>query len=154
MNFTVLDRDHYIDQLQSIHGLRDALELNQNDYRTLLDRLTGSDSARYMTPEQREHVITYLKVHKALDEAIASAEEARAVLNKSYTQTPHTMLKTILLDGKFEASMHASIEDVIATMRNLHGDSVKLTGIKETRMGNKTVLELAFERPAVFLLAS
>ncbi len=154
MNFTVLDRDHYIDQLQSIHGLRDALNLDQNDYRDLLDRLTGSNSARYMTPEQREHVITYLKVHKALDDAIASAEEARAVLNNSYSQASHTMLKTILLDGKFEASMHASIEDVISTMRSLHGDSVKLTGIKETRMGTKTVLELAFERPAVFLLAS
>ncbi len=154
MNFTVLDRDHYIDQLQSIHGLRDALDLNQNDYRNLLDRLTGSNSARYMTAEQRDHVITYLKVHKALDEAIASAEVARDVLNNSYAQTSNTMLKTILLDGKFEASMHASIEDVIATMRNLHGDVVKLTGVKETRMGSKTVLELAFERPAVFLLAS
>jgi len=155
MNFTILNRDHYIDQLQNIHGLRDALDLEPKDYRQLLERLTGSNSARYMTPEQRDHVITFLKVHKALDEAIESAEEARDTLNKNYAQTPNTtMQKTILLDGKFEASMHASIEDVISTMRNLHGKNVKLTGISETRMGDKTILELAFERPAVFLLAS
>lgn len=155
MDVTVLNRDHYIDQLQHIHGLRDALQLEPNDYRHLLERLTGSNSARYMTPEQRDHVITFLKVHKALDDAIVSAEEARATLNESYTQTPNTtMQKTILLDGKFEASMHASIEDVINTMRNLHGKDVKLIGIGETRREGKTILELAFERPAVFLLAS
>ncbi|MCA9839218.1 MAG: hypothetical protein KC422_20065 [Trueperaceae bacterium] len=155
MNISVLDRDHYVDQLQTIHALRDALELSPQDYRQLLERLTGSSSARYMTPGQRDHVITFLKVHKALDDAIALAEEARSVLNESYIQSSEGhMPKTILLDGKVEATMSASLEDVIATMRTLHGHEVKLTGIEEKRSGSGTRLELSFERPAVFLLAS
>ncbi len=155
MSIQVLNHDYYLEQLQTIHALRDTLELPINDYRQLLERLTGSTSARYMTSEQRDHVITFLKVHKALDEAIAYAEEARATLNESYTQNPNScMQKTIRLDGKFEASMHASIEDIIMTMRTIHGPDVKLTGIQETRRGNKTLLNLAFERPAILLLAS
>jgi hypothetical protein len=155
MNIKVLDRDHYLDQLQTIHALRDALNLNPDEYRKLLTRLTGSSSARYMTPAQRDHVITFLKVHKALDDAIALAEDARMILNESYTQSPNGhMPKTLLLDGQTEATMNASLEDVIATMRNLHGYEVKLTGIEEKRFGTETRLELSFERPAVFLLAS
>lgn len=155
MNIHSLDRDHYLEQLQTIHALRDVLELSPEDYRNLLMRLTGSSSARYMTPAQRNHVITFLKVHKALDDAIAFAEDARSILNESYSQSASGhMPKTILLDGQCEASMNASLEDVIATMRNLHGPEVKLTGVKEKRFAQETRLELHFERPAVFLLAS
>ena len=153
--FTVLDRNEYISQLQTIHGLRDALGLEPADYRDLLYRITGSSSAKYMTPEQRQRVITFMQVHRALDEAIDQAEIARDTLNRSYESSSlHTMEKLISLDGKREASMHASIEEVIETMRSVHGEGVKLAGACERRVGDKTVLELSFERPAVYLLAS
>jgi hypothetical protein len=151
---SVLDRDSYLEQLQSIHALRDQLGLSDQAYRDLLYRLTGSPSAKYMTPEQRQRVITFMSVHKALDEAIERAEEARATLNESYELNPaNIMEKIISVDGKREASMHASIEEVIATMRNIHGPEVRLSAVNERRLGNKTVLELFFERPSVFLLA-
>ena len=154
-SFTVLDRNEYISQLQTIHAMRDVLGLELNDYRDLLYRLTGSSSAKYMTPEQRQRVITFMRVHRALDEAIEQAEVARDTLNHSY-ESNHlgTMEKLISMDGKREASMHASIEDVIQTMRSVHGPDVKLAGASERRMGDKTVIELSFERPAVYLLAS
>lgn len=161
-NITVLDhnednhltRDHYIEQLQTIHGLRDALGLELSDYRDLLYRLTGSNSAKYMTAEQRQRVITFMQVHRALDEAIEQAEVARDVLNQSYeSNVNRSMEKVILLDGKPTASMHASIEEVIETMRRLHGE-VMLCGASERQVGDKTVLDLEFRRPAVYLLAS
>lgn len=149
-----LTRDYYIEQLQSIHALRDALGLELSDYRDLLYRLTGSNSAKYMTPEQRQRVITFMQVHRALDEAIEQAEVARDVLNQSYESNHNrSMEKVISLDGQRESSMHASIEEVIETMRTLHGD-VTLCGANERRVGDKTVLELEFRRPAVYLLAS
>ena len=154
-NVTVLDRDTYIEQLQTIHALRDKLGLSGDDYRELLHRLTGSRSAKYMTPAQRARVITFMLVHKSLDEAIQSAEEARYVLNKSYGVSPaNVMEKVIHLEGKREATMNASLEDVIETMRTLHGPDVRLSGVTERRSGGKTSLELTFERPAVYLLAS
>lgn len=154
-NVTVLDRDTYLEQLQTIHALRDKLGLSGDDYRDLLYRLTGSRSAKYMTPAQRARVITFMLVHKSLDEAIQSAEEARYTLNKSYGLSPgNTMAKTVLLDGKREATMNASLEDVIETVRSLHGPDVRLSGVTERRVGGKTTLDLAFERPAVYLLAS
>lgn len=154
-NVTILDRDTYLEQLQTIHALRDKLGLESDDYRELLYRLTGSRSAKYMTPAQRARVITFMLVHRALDEAIERAEEARYTLNKSYGVSPaNVMEKVISLDGKREATMNASLEDVIETMRTLHGPEVRLSGVTEHRSGGKTVLELAFERPAVYLLAS
>ena len=153
--FTVLDRNVYLEQLQSIHGLRDKLGLSDVAYRDLLFRLTGSRSAKYMTPAQRQRVVTFMRVHRALDEAIEQAEEARDTLNESYGNTPPDLMeKVICLDGKREATMTASLEDVIETMRTLHGPEVRLVGVTERRLEDKTVLELAFERPAVFLLAS
>ena len=154
-NVTVLDRDIYLEQLQSIHALRDKLGLSADAYRNLLFRLTGSRSAKYMTPEQRQRVVTFMSVHKALDDAIELAEEARDTLNGRFeTTSSNVMEKVITLDGQREATMTASLEDVIETMRQLHGNGVRLVGVQERRSGGKTVLELAFERDAVFLLAS
>ena len=154
-NVTVLDRDVYLEQLQSIHALRDKMGLTREAYRDLLFRLTGSRSAKYMTPAQRARVVTFMRVHKALVEAIEQAEVARDTLNASYGRAaPDLMEKVICLDGKREATMTASLEDVIETMRTLHGADVRLVGVTESRVQGKTVLELSFERPAVFLLAS
>ena len=151
---TVLDRETYLEQLQSIHGLKDKLGLSNEAYRSLLFRLTGSRSAKYMTPAQRQRVVTFMRVHKSLDDAIELAEEARDTLNGSYETTPSNLMeKVISLDGKREASMTASLEEVIETMRTLHGTDVQLSGISERRVNGRTVLELAFERPVEFLLA-
>jgi len=154
-NITVLDRNVYLEQLQAIHALRDKLGLSNTAYRDLLFRLTGSRSAKFMTPEQRQRVVTFMRVHQSLDEAIELAEEARDTLNESYSTTPGDLMeKVVNIDGKREATMTASLEDVIGTMRTLHGADVRLVGVQERRIGEKTVLELSFERPAVFLLAS
>lgn len=148
------DRNAYLQQLQSIHGLRAQLELSDEAYRALLYRLTGSRSAKYMTPEQRQRVITFMSVHQALDDAITRAEEARDLLNAGLDGSPSgPMPKRISLDGRREATMEASIEEIIATMRGHYGDSVRLVGIEERRHGADTVLEVRFERPAVRLLA-
>lgn len=155
MNFTVLDRDTYLQQLQSIHGLRSALELDDESYRQLLERLTGSRSAKFMTSEQRQRVITFMEVHRALDEALERLEEARDTLNDSFAASPRSFMpKTVYLDGERVTSMASSVEEVIATMRSLHGPEVRLVGAGERRHNGRTVLELRFERPAVQLLAS
>lgn len=155
MNFSVLDRDTYLQQLQSIHGLRSALELDDESYRRLLERLTGSRSAKFMSAAQRQRVITFMEVHRALDDALERLEEARDTLNDSFAATPQGFMpKTIYLDGERVTSMASSVEEVIATMRNLHGPEVHLVGASEQRRSGHTALELHFERAAVQLLAS
>lgn len=152
--FTVLDRDAYLEQLQSIHGLRDQLGLSDAEYRDLLERLTGSRSARYMTSAQRERVIQVMRVHQALDEALEQLEQAQSALVDARPPSGGLLEKVITLDGRREATMRASVEEIIETMRQLHGPEVRLMGARERRLGSATVLELAFERPAVLALAS
>lgn len=152
--FTVLDRDAYIEQLQSIHGMRDQLGLSDAEYRDLLERLTGSRSARYMTTAQRERVIQVMRVHLSLDEALERLEQAQRALVDTRPPSGGLLEKVITLDGRREATMRASVEEIIETMRQLHGPEVRLTGARERRLGNATVLELAFESPAVLALAS
>jgi hypothetical protein len=155
MEFSILDRDTYLQQLQTIHGLRGALDLDDESYRQLLDRLTGSRSAKFMTAEQRQRVITFMEVHRALDDALERLEEARDTLNTSFASAPHGfMAKTVYLDGERLTTMASSVEEVIATVRSQHGSEIRLVGAEERRFGGQTVLELKFERPAVQLLAS
>ncbi len=155
MNFTVLDRDTYLQQLQSIHGLRSELGLDDVGYRDLLHRLTGSRSVKFMTPAQRQRVITFMQVHRSLDEALVRLEEARDTLNESYAATPHGLMpKMLVLDGEATAIMEASLEEAIATMRGVHGPDVRLVGASERRRGAETILELRFERPQIQVLAS
>ncbi len=150
--FTVLDRDGYLEQLQNIHGLRDQLGLSDESYRELLYRLTGSRSAKYMTSAQRERVISFMRVHQALDEALVQLEGARDALNDTKLPSAQLVAKLVNLDGQREATMTASVEDIIETMRQLHGPEVRLVGAQERRFGPRMVLELSFERPAVLAL--
>lgn len=152
---TILDRSDYLEQLKSIHGLRDQLGLSSEGYRELLHRLTGLRSAKVMTPEQRQQVITFMRVHKALDDALEQLEAARDALNESYPRRVAPLLeKLITVDGRREASMTASVEEIIEVMRQEHGAELRLVGARERRLGHKTVLELAFEHPAVLAMAS
>ena len=155
MDYTVLDRDTYLQQLQAIHGYRNSLGLDPNAYRELLHRLTGSRSAKFMTPEQRQRVINFMRVHQALDEALLGLEEARDTLNQSYAAPPRpTMAKAVYVDGKLETTADASIEEIIASVRGLHGPEVRLVAASERRDGRQTLLELRFQQPEVRLLAS
>lgn len=153
ITFRVLDRDDYLDQLKRIHGLRDALGLADSEYRALLERLTGSRSARYLSTHQREWVIQVMRVYLALDEALEHLVQAQHALAETRPQHAGLLAKIVTLDGRREATMRASVEEIIETMRQLHGPEVRLVGARERRLGGDTVLELAFERPAVLALA-
>lgn len=148
MNETVSDRDTYIDQLKTLHALRDDLELSSKGYQDILQRITGSVSARYMTEHQRDQCITYFQVYKSLNLAIERAMEARESLLPLHHDS-EVMTKEIYLDGKFEAKMKSSIEEVIKTMRCLHGDC-KLVGMSEINAN----LRLEFSTPSITFLAS
>lgn len=89
----------YVEQLQAIHALRDRLELSQQEYRALLLRLTGTDSAKLMTPEQREAVIAFMRMHEALDQAVEYAEAARRILNESFRAPPPGGAEETQADG-------------------------------------------------------
>jgi hypothetical protein len=148
------DRDAYVAQLQAIHGLRDALGLSDEAYRGLLERLTGVRSAKHMTAAQRERVISFLRLHQALDEAHERLEAARDLLSESAVpETNAALEKVVALDGRREVHTRASLEEIIETMRNQHGPEVRLVGARERRYGARTVLELSFERPVVLAMA-
>lgn len=140
------DRDLYVGQLQAIHRLRDELELDDEDYRDLLYRLTGSRSAKWMTAEQRAKVIAFMTLHQALDAAVAHAEEAREILNAAYAQTPteHVWDKELYLDGRFVERVRTPLETAAGMMRNLHGNGVRLVGASEEREEGRTWLRLEF----------
>ena len=152
----VSDYEHYVGQLQTIHKLRDELELAPNEYRGLLYRLTGARSAKFMTPAQRDKVISFMALHKDLDEAVAKAEAARARLNASFTgnDAEPPFQKDVFLDGRFQTRSAASIESLVGTMRAHHGDEVTLTGVREVRMGGATLLKLEFSSAAAPVLSA
>lgn len=141
----VTDHDLYVGQLQAIHRLRDELELEDEDYRSLLYRLTGSRSAKWMTPAQRAKVIAFMTLHGALDAAVAHAEEARETLNTAYALTPAEEVwdKELYLDGRFVERVTASLETAVAMMRDRYGD-VRVVGALEERDEDRAWLRLEF----------
>jgi hypothetical protein len=140
------EHERYIEQLQTIHMFRDELELNDADYRDLLYRLTGSRSAKYLTPQGRDKVISFMAIHKELDEAVARAEEARDRLNASYYTAPAetSIEKELYLDGEPVNRSWLSLEDILVMMRGLHGESVRLTGASEERRVDGVLVKLEF----------
>jgi hypothetical protein len=113
------DRSGYIEQLQAIHLLRDELELDDEAYRELLSRLTGLRSAKAMTPEQRRQAIAFMRIYRALDEAVAKAEEARETFSAAYYVPPRqeAMTKAVYLDGKFLERSEEAVESLIHRLR-------------------------------------
>lgn len=142
------ERDHeaYVEQLQAIHALKDELELDDSAYRELLQRLTGSRSAKFMTAEQRERVISFMAIHKALDEAVSYTEAARERLNIAYAVVPPEPLypKEIYIGGELQATMSVSVEKVILMMREAHGPTVRLEHAEEVHREGQVVLMLVF----------
>ena len=151
----VKDYETYVGQLQTIHKLRDELELTPDAYRDLLYRLTGSRSAKFMTPAQRDKVISFMALHKDLDETVAKAEAARAQLNSSFTGDDEPPFqKDVFLDGQFQTRSAASLENLVTTMRAHHGDEVMLTGVREVRLGGATRLKLEFSTAAAPVISA
>jgi hypothetical protein len=142
------ERDHeaYVEQLQAIHALKDELELDDDAYRDLLQRLTGSRSAKFMTAEQRERVISFMSIHKALDEAVAYAEAARERLNTAYAVVPPEALypKEIYLGEALQATLSASVEQIILMMREAHGPDIRLQHAEEEHREGQVVIRLNF----------
>lgn len=75
------EQNRYIDQLQKIHALRDEIGLDSQHYRNILHSLTGSYTARYMTPEQREACIVFLDAMKAIQQAEKALEATMKALD-------------------------------------------------------------------------
>lgn len=137
----------YLQQLQAIHGLKAELCLDDADYRALLERVAGSRSAKYMTPEQRERVIALLRLHLDLDAAIAQLEAARAALAEAPAfQAEAALPKVVVVGGVRRARMRATVEQVMAVVRQHHGPDVRLTGAGEVVERGAPALELRFER--------
>jgi len=78
------------------------------------------------TVTDRDHVITFLKVHKSLSEAIDLAEKAREVLINPPTKTNTTSLKKIIMDGEPKAEVKLTIEEAIEAARYGEKTEVKL----------------------------
>ena len=146
MEKTSPDYPHYVGQLQTIHALRDALELGPQQYQGLLAHLTGSRSAKFMTPEQREKVISFMRIHQELDETVSRAEQARAQLNASFraSQAENAMDKEVYINGEFLTHTATSIESIIQMMRGLYGDDARLICATEEREVDETSLKLEF----------
>ena len=140
------ERTRYVEQLGAVHALRDELELSGEAYRDLLERLTGSRSAKSMTYEQRDRVIAFMTLYRELDAAVSHAEEARATLNASYSTTPShlPMLKRLSLNGDPIGEVTMSLEDAILMMRERYDERVHLVGASEARYGSVTTLSLEF----------
>jgi len=146
MDRTSLEYPHYLGQLQAIHALRDELELTPQQYQRLLHRLTGSRSAKFMTPEQREKVISFMNLHRELDEVVAKAEAAREQLNASFglIELETAMDKEVYLNGEFLTRTGASIESIMAMMRTRYGEDARLICASEEREVDETSLKLEF----------
>jgi hypothetical protein len=140
------DYPHYLSQLQAIHALRDELELSPQQYGRLLARLTGSRSAKYMTPEERERVIAFFSLHRDLSELVAKAQSALERLNRSFSLAGAELMmdKEIYLNGEFLTRTTAPIESVIGMMRSRYGEDARLVCASEEREVDETSLKLEF----------
>ncbi len=146
MEKTSPDYPYYVGQLQTIHALRDELELAPNQYQGLLEHLTGSRSAKFMTPEQREKVISFMRIHRELDETVSRAEQARAQLNASFraSQAENAMNKEVYINGEFLTRTATSLESIIQMMRGLYSEDARLICATEEREVDETSLKLEF----------
>lgn len=139
-------RATYLEQLRAIHGLRDELGLEPAAYRELLERLTGSRSAKWMTPAQRSGVVAFLRAAAALDRAQVALEEARDALHGGTPRREDgTLPKLLVVDGEAVGRMTASLEEALAAVRAAHGPGARLAGVRERPDG----IELRFETPLV-----
>ncbi|ADI15621.1 hypothetical protein [Truepera radiovictrix] len=140
------DYPHYLSQLGAIHALRDELELTPQQYRRLLQRLTGSTSAKYMTPEERERLIAFLVLHRDLSDLAARTQAALEHLNASFGLVGGevAMAKEVYLNGDFLTRTQASLESIIAMMRTRYGDDARLVCASEEREVDETSLKLEF----------
>lgn len=140
------DYPHYLSQLGAIHALRDELELTPQQYRRLLQRLTGSRSAKYMTPEDRERVISFFVLHRDLSDLVARAQTTLEHLNGSFSLAGSelAMDKEVYLNGDFLTRTQAPLESVIGMMRTRYGDDARLVCASEEREVDETSLKLEF----------
>lgn len=144
--FDLQDYPHYLSQLGAIHALRDELELSPSQYQQLLARLTGSSSAKFMTPDERERVISFFALHRDLSDLVAKAQSTLEQLNGSFKlmQPELVMDKEVYLNGAFLTRTGASIESVVTLMRSRYGDDARLVGASEEREVDEVSLKLEF----------
>lgn len=140
------DYPHYLSQLGAIHALRDELELTPQQYGRLLQRLTGSKSAKYMTPEDRERVISFFVLHRDLSDLVARAQSTLEHLGGSFSlaQGELMMDKEVYLNGEFLTRTGAPIESIIGMMRSRYGEDARLVCATEEREVDETSLKLEF----------
>ena len=140
------DYSHYLGQLQAIHALRDELELSPAQYQKLLHKLTGSPSAKYMTEDERERVISFFALHRDLSELVAKAQGALEQLNGSFALANPELLmdKEVYLNGDFLTRTQAPIESVVMMMRTRYGSEARLICASEEREVDETSLKLEF----------
>lgn len=142
------DRERYLRQLQALHGLRDELGLAEGDFRDLLERISGSRSARWLTPSQRERAVALLRLHREFDALAERVEAARDALAEGLaTAAAEVLPKRIRLDGRELARLRASVEEVLALVR-FHHPGATLVGAREAARGGVAELVLEFRGAA------